>query len=187
MDNSDFILNETLRSFDITLKTTFDLFSYKKIDEGTKLLIETMQVPTNGTCLDLGCGYGVVGITIAKINPQLKVVFVDRDFVAIEYTKMNCLTNGVTDYEALLSNGFSHIQNKSFNMIASNLPTHIAKEALEKMVKEAKSHLVKGGEMYVVTVNRLKPYIGRVLKATFGNCEVVAHNNDYSISLAVSN
>jgi len=182
-----FNITAKLRGFDLTFKTTYDLFSYRRIDNGTQLLIDTIKVNNGDTCLDLGCGYGAVGISLAKLNPNGKIYFVDRDFVAVDFSKENCRVNKVTNYEARLSNGFSNLEKLSFDIIASNLPTHIAKEALELIIAEAKNHLNVNGRFYVVTVNRLRPYIQRELEAVFGNYEKVSQNKDYTISLALKN
>ncbi len=174
-----------LRGFDLTFKTTYDLFSFRKIDDGTKLLIDSVKVNNGEACLDLGCGYGAVGIVMAKLNPTGKVYFVDRDFIAVDFSKENCQINKVKNYETRLSNGFSNLKGINLDVIASNLPTHIAKEALEFMISDTKKHLSNNGRFYVVTVDRLRPYIERELRAVFGNSKQVSHNKNYSVSLAI--
>lgn len=184
MNNQDFTIRENLRGFDLTFKTTYDLFSYKKIDSGTRLLIEALEIPHSAVCLDLGCGYGPVGITMAKLNPNGKVFFVDRDFVAVEYTKTNCRINGVENFNARLSNGFDSLKNVEFDVIAANLPTHIAKKVLEQIMTEAKEHINSRGKFYVVCVNRLKPYIQRELQRTFAELNMNSRNKDYTVLIA---
>lgn len=183
-NGSDFTIKETLRGFDLTFKTTFDLFSYKKIDEGTRFLIDSLDVKKGETCLDLGCGYGAIGMVMAKLNPKGKIYFVDRDFVAFEYTKKNCEINHVENVDIRLSNGFSHLENVQFDLIASNLPTHIAKKSLNQIVSEALSHLNPNGWFTVVTFLKLAPYIERMVKSVFGNCETRNRNKKYCVLMA---
>jgi len=105
-----FEINTKLRGFDLKLRTTYGLFSCQKIDQGTRLLVKNLKVDKKKTnCLDLGCGYGVIGIVMAKLNPNGKTYLVDRDFVAIEYAKINCQTNRIKNGFPLLSDGFSHL------------------------------------------------------------------------------
>lgn len=184
MNNQEFIIREQLRGFDLVFKITYDLFSYKKIDSGTRLLIETLETPPSAVCLDLGCGYGAVGIAMAKLNPNGKIFFVDRDLVAVGYTKTNCQANGVENFDVRLSNGFDNLKGVKFDVIAANLPTHIAKPALEKMIADTKDHLNNQGQFYVVCVSRLKPYIQRELQQTFTEVNMYSRNTNYSVLVA---
>ncbi|MCX6807431.1 MAG: methyltransferase [Patescibacteria group bacterium] len=181
----DFTIQENLLGHQLIFKTTYGLFSYKKIDDGTKLLINSIKVENNDNILDLGCGYGPVGIALAKSNQKGKTYFVDRDFVAVEYTKKNCKINRLSNCEALLSDGFSHLKNVKFNIIASNLPSHFSNDMLRIIFKDAKKHLEKNGRLYVVTVSKLSKFIKRELEDIFGNYTNVNHNCMYTVSVAM--
>ena len=183
-DVSNFQIRAKLRGYPLEFKTERDLFSYKVIDEGTKLLIDEIEIPEGGTCLDLGCGYGAIGVTMAKLNPRGKNYLVDKDFVATECARENCELNGVTNTEVVLSNGFSHINNIKFDLIASNLPTHVSKETRMQFFKDAKKQLNPGGKIYVVTVNKIKPYIERTFEEVFGNYTKGTHDKTYTVSWA---
>ena len=184
MRPQDFTLQENLRGRELTFSTTYGLFSYKKIDDGTKLLIDSIEYKDGNNILDLGCGYGPIGIALAKDNPKGKVYLVDRDFIAVEYALKNCKLNSVTNCEVLLSNGFSHLKNVKFDVIVSNLPSHFSNDMLEWMLQDAKNHLKNNGKLYVVTVSKLGKFIKREFENIFGNWEKVAHNKMHTISLA---
>jgi len=184
MKPQDFTLQEDLLGHKLTFKTTYGLFSYKKVDDGTKLLIDSVQFKDGDNILDLGCGYGPIGIALAKSNPQGKVYLVDRDFVAVEYARGNCQLNGVSNCEVLLSNGFSHLEGVKFDVIAANLPSHFSNDMLRWMLQDAKNHLSDGGKLYVVTVSKLRKFIKREFESIFGNWKKVDHNAAYTISLA---
>ena len=125
-----------------TFHSTWGLFSPRDIDAGSRLLIEFININEDDTCLDLGCGYGPIGLTMAKLAPQGKVYMVDRDFMAIEYAKKNAEINGIDNCEIFLSNAFNHIPDDvKFDVIASNLPAHVGKELLFLILSDARKRL----------------------------------------------
>ena len=71
------------------------MFSPRNIDEGSKLLLDHLDVRPDDRSLDLGCGYGPLGMTIAKLAPQGQHLLVDKDFVAVDYTQRNIADNGI--------------------------------------------------------------------------------------------
>ncbi len=81
--------------------------SPKGIDEGSRLLLDYLEVRETDDTLDLGCGYGPLGLTLARLAPQGTSVLVDKDFVAIDYSQKNAAINGITNTEIFLSNGFA--------------------------------------------------------------------------------
>lgn len=184
MKPQDYTLQENLRGHELAFATTHGLFSYKKIDDGTKLLIDSVEFRDGDNILDLGCGYGPIGIALAKNNPKGKVFMVDRDFVAVEYAQKNCERNRLSNCEVLLSNGFSHLEGRKFDVIVSNLPSHFSNDMLEWILQDAKNHLQAGGKLYVVTVSKLGKFIKRKFESIFGNYEKVNHDKMYTISSA---
>lgn len=184
---SDILIRENVRGFNLVFHSALGLFSAEKIDSGTKLLLDSLEVNQKDICLDLGCGYGVIGIVLSKLNPTGMIYFADRDFLAIEYAKKNCEVNNVKNFEAVLSNGFSHLRGLTFNLIVSHLPTHVSNKLLAWIIEDAKNHLAKNGKLYVVTVSALQPFVKREFERVFGNYAKIAHNNLYSVSEATDN
>jgi 16S rRNA (guanine1207-N2)-methyltransferase len=171
---------------DLVFHTTWGLFSPREIDAGSRLLIEYMQVDEADTCLDLGCGYGSIGLTMAKLAPQGKVYMIDRDFVAVEYAKKNAELNRIDNCEVFLSNAFSHIPDDlRFDVIASNLPAHVGKELLYVILSDAKRHLKKNGRLYVVTIAGIRAFIKRNFTEVFGNYKKVKQGKSYTVALAI--
>lgn len=166
---ADISFNSHIRGYNLTFSTTWGLFSPKNIDSGTRLLIDSIDIHTDDICLDLGCGYGAVGIAMAKCAALSEVYMVDKDFVAVEYARKNIENNKLDNCHVLLSNGFSHLPDIQFDIIASNLPANVGNELMKIFFKDAKHFLKKNGRLYVVTIAGLKEFIKRNFIETFGN------------------
>jgi 16S rRNA (guanine1207-N2)-methyltransferase len=182
----DIIFQKYMRGMDFTFHTTWGLFSPRDIDAGSRLLIEYIRVNEDDMCLDLGCGYGPIGLTMAKLAPHGKVFMVDRDFVAVEYAKKNTELNGAANCQVFLSNAFSHIpDNVRFDVIASNLPAHVGKELLFLILSDAKRYLKDDGRLYVVTIAGIRDFIKRNFRQVFGNYKKVKQGRSYTVAMAV--
>lgn len=181
----DVVFQQYLQRMDFTFHTTWGLFSPRDIDAGSRLLIEHIKIDETDVCLDLGCGYGPIGLTMARLAPQGKVYMVDRDFIAIEYAKKNAEINGITNCEIFLSNAFRHIpEDVKFDVICSNLPAHVGKELLFLILSDAKRHLKKNGKLYVVTIAGIRAFIKRNFVEIFGNYKKIKQGRAYTVALA---
>jgi len=180
------IVNSTeLCGLPLTFHSTWGLFSPREIDEGTRLLLRHIQISPDDDCLDLGCGYGPIGITMAKLAPQGKTLLVDKDFVAVDFSNKNIRCNHVNNAEALLSNGFDQIPpNLTFDAIASNIPAKVGKELLTLLLNDARARLNPGGRIYVVTISGLRKFMGRHLKEIFGNYSKLKQGASYTVAMA---
>ena len=181
----DIVFDETLRGFPLKFHSTWGVFSPREIDAGSRLLLEYVEVAADDHCLDLGCGYGPIGLTLARLAPQGHTTLVDKDFVAVEYSRKNAQLNGIANTEALLSNGFDAIRDRRFNLIASNIPAKVGNELLTLFLHDAKEQLLPGGRLYVVAINGLRQYIARMFKEVFGNYDKLKQGKDYTIAVAV--
>ena len=181
----DIQFTQTMSGHDFRFKSTWGIFSPKQIDAGTLLLMKYIKIQPNADCFDLGCGYGPIGIALAKMAPQGETLMVDKDFMAVEYANKNTTLNHVSNATAMLSNGFDHIDKaKRFDVIVSNVPAKVGKEMLSLIFHDAEQHLKPGGEIYLVTINGLRQYIKRNLKLTFGNYKKIKQGASYTISYA---
>ncbi|MCB1638760.1 MAG: methyltransferase, partial [Thiothrix sp.] len=150
--------------------TTWGIFSPREIDEGTALLLKHMAIRPDDDCFDLGCGYGPIGLAMAKQAPQGQTLMVDRDFVAVEYSNRNVHLNGLGNASAMLSNAFQHLDPAlHFDVVASNVPAKVGNEMTLIMLHDAYRHLKPGGRIYLVTINGLREYMKRNLNEIFGN------------------
>jgi len=168
----------------LQFETTYGIFSPKEIDQGTKLLVRHLEIEPEFDCLDLGCGYGSVGIWMAKKAARGSVIMLDKDFVAIEYANKNIQLNQLNNATALLSNGFSCLKDQKFNLIVSNVPAKVGNEMLYLFLYDAYHHLKPGGKFVVVTVNGLRHFCKRTFKEVFGNYKKIKQGQSYTISAA---
>ncbi len=172
-----------LLGVDLTFKTTWGLFSPEKIDEGTLALLQTVKDFDGKSILDLGSGYGPIGIALAK-KTGATLHMVDKDFVAVEYASKNADTNGVKA-KTYLSNGFSHVpKDTKFDLIISNLPAKVSKEFFWILFAEAKEHLNVGGRFVVVTIAGLDFFIKKNFESVFGNYTLLKQDRGYFIAEA---
>ncbi len=180
----DQVLRVELRESEYVFNTTWGLFSPRGIDAGTYQLLERIEVNPGENCLDLGCGYGPIGIVMARLSGTGAVTLADKDFVAVEYARKNAEANGLTNCEAVLSNGLHHLPNDArYDVIASNLPSNTGKELLDIITKEAHDHLVQGGRFYVVTVTGLRDYMKKTFRETFGHYKKLNQGRNHAVAM----
>ena len=181
----DIQFNATLCGQPLTFNSTWGIFSPREIDAGTLLLLKYIKINPDDDCFDLGCGYGPIGLTMAKLAENGQTLMVDKDFMAIEYSKKNAVQNNIKNAKAMLSNGFQHIdKNLKFDVIASNVPAKVGKEMMSLMLHDAHQAMKPDGRLYLVTVNGLRQYMKRNLKEIFGNYKKVKQGKAYTIHLA---
>jgi 16S rRNA G1207 methylase RsmC len=169
----------------LTFHTTWGLFSPRVIDEGSQMLLNYLDIEPGYDCLDLGCGYGVLGLYMARSAPRGHTLLVDRDFVAIEYAEKNRLLNKTDNASCLLSNGFDHIPKQQFDLIVSNIPAKVGKEMLYIYLFDALEYLKPGGSFYIVTITGLRQFFKRGFHEVFGNYEKIKQGKTYTVARGV--
>ena len=133
-----------------SLLTSDGVFSKKALDEGSELLIKVLlQETLVGSFLDLGCGYGPVGITIASFVPSLKMTLVDVNQAAVMDAKLNAETLGLHHLQIVNGNGFNELTAK-FDVIAFNPPIRVGKKAIYTLYQDAVAFLNPTGSLYIV-------------------------------------
>ena len=133
------------------IKFTADagVFSKKAIDFGSSLLLKTLELEGVKTLLDVGCGYGTMGITIGVMNPNIAVTMVDVNNRAIELCRKNTLSNKVENANIFLSDAYENVEG-NFDCIISNPPIRAGKAVVHKIILGAYDHLLDGGKMWCV-------------------------------------
>ncbi len=155
-------------------KYTFEvdpsLFSPKRIDKGTECMLKRVNFSNSDKVLDLGCGYGVVGILISQFVDQNNVYMSDVSEVAVKMAIKNAKDNGIDNPKVILSDGLSNIIDKDFSIILSNPPYHVDFKIPKDFIENGFRHLKYGGKMYMVTKRR--EWYLKKLKSVFGGVKV---------------
>ena len=175
-----------LRGERLHFRSTWGLFSPRQVDAGTRLLLDRIDVAPGDDCLDLGCGYGAIGLTLARLAPEGRTLLVDKDFVAVDYALQNATLNQVANAEALLSNGIAQVApERRFDLIATNLPAKIGNELTTLLVADAWDRLRPGGRLYLVTLSGMRRFIQRVYQERCGTYEKVKQGRIHTVHRAV--
>jgi 16S rRNA (guanine1207-N2)-methyltransferase len=173
-----------LRGHDLRFTTQPGVFSYGEIDEGTRLLVEAMRVSPTARVLDLGCGYGVIGIVAAKLASRGHVTLIDSDIRATRLTERNLEANDIENADVILGDGVRDLPPKSrFDVVVSNPPTHSGRDVLDEMVEGAYKVLRPRGQLYLV-INRLLS-LRKKVEEVFGNSETIGREKGFVVIRAV--
>jgi 16S rRNA (guanine1207-N2)-methyltransferase len=184
----DLFFSAKVGQANLSFHSTWGLFSPKAIDEGTSLLAQYIKTTPDARILDLGCGYGPLGIALAKLTPNAHVTMIDKDFVAIKYAQKNIELNEVTNAQTYLSNGFDQVPpGETFDIIVSNMPAKIGNELLHIFLTDAYARLNPGGKLYIVTISGLKEYMKRNLSSVFGNYDKLKQSKTYTAAVSIKN
>jgi|SRR3989344_2024789 len=178
-------IKATVRGRELEFETKAGLFSYEHIDPASLLLIENVEVRDGDRIIDVGCGYGAIGLALAGLTPKGKVCMVDTDIRAVEYSLINAKLNRIKNVEIVAGDGFAKVPKESrFEVVVSNPPSHTPKETILEFIAGAKNRLTEGGKVYFVTERRIVPMIKREFERVFGNHKIVGTKMQYSVSLA---
>jgi 16S rRNA (guanine1207-N2)-methyltransferase len=153
------------KTFDFNIANT--LFSTFDMDHGTDILLRNIDIsnPDINSILDIGCGYGPIGIVMADTFPNAKVKMLDRDLLAVRYSGENVKLNNIQNADVLGSVGMEAVKDEKFDLIISNIPAKIGDEAIEQeFLLDPVNALTEKGRYYFVIVtalNRIIPKLAR--------------------------
>lgn len=146
----EYTISYTLQGRSFSLIASSGIFAKKDLDVGSRLLINVLLQDTlTGTCLDLGCGYGPVGLTLASLNPNLTLTLADVNERAVIDARHNAQRLGLTNLQILTSDSFQELT-QNFDVIALNPPIRAGKKTIYRLYQEAKQHLNPNGNFYIV-------------------------------------
>lgn len=161
----------------LEFQTQQSLFSPKKVDQGTLAMLSQTDFLEGDKVLDLGCGYGVVGILAAGVVGDQSVVMSDRSAKAVRMAKQNAVRNDYPGIKVVQSDAYDHIEDTDFSLILSNPPYHTDFSVAKRFIQGGYRHLVSGGRMIMV-VKRLLWYRNK-LTSVFGGVKVRECNGFY--------
>ena len=180
-------INDTVFNKKIKIKSASGLFSKDHIDKGSKLLIENAIIEHNSSLLDLGCGYGIVGIAISKEYNIKNIMFSDINNRATQITRLNCQELKIENFKVRKSNGFDSIKD-SFDTILLNPPQTAGKETCFKMISDSISHINKNGTLQIVARhNKGGKTLSLKMEDIFGNVKSLIKTGGWRIYLSKKN
>lgn len=176
------IIKYTVNSTYFELTSDIGVFSKNELDPGSELLIKTaIKGGIHGDLLDVGCGYGPIGITLSKICDLVKVDFIDVNLRALNLTKENASKYQVKNFTVFESNGFEKVVDL-YDYILINPPIRAGKEVIFKMFEDSIKYLKKDGIlMIVIRKDQGAPSAKKKLNELYGNCETLDREKGYHI------
>ncbi|MCY0876456.1 MAG: methyltransferase [Firmicutes bacterium] len=173
-----------LRGHNLRFETDRGVFSRGGVDFGSRLLIEAVVLHPGDRVLDLGCGYGPVGVALAVSEPTIQVTLVDVNERALMCARLNAVHNQVADrLDALCGDGTSALPaDRQFAVIALNPPIRAGKATVYRLFAESASRLLPTGQLYVVIQKKQgAESAGRYLGTLFKTVETVAKDGGYRV------
>jgi 16S rRNA (guanine1207-N2)-methyltransferase len=182
------IITYYYKQFIIELFSDAGVFSVKQVDFGTNLLIKNVILPENCTkILDVGCGYGPIGITLAKANPKVYVHMIDVNLRAIDLAKRNAEHNNLKNAEIWESDLYTTVEGK-YDLIISNPPIRAGKKVVHGVFEGAINYLKPYGELWIVIQKKQgAPSAYSKLTSVFDHVEIIAKEKGYWIIKAKHN
>lgn len=176
------IIRTYLRGRPFEFLTASGVFSKKRLDLGTRLLIESMILPREGCILDVGCGYGAVGIAAAIFNPNLSIVMVDVNERAVWLAKQNIENNCVDNVEVRQGNLYEAVEGLNFNCVLSNPPVSAGMETVKAIIAGALECMKSKALFQMVVRSKVGgKRLCAILEETFGNADVLARESGYRV------
>jgi len=149
------IIQTRLRGIPFKFLTASGVFSKKRVDLGTRLLIEAMILPETGHVLDMGCGYGAIGIAAAKLNPKLHVVMVDVNERAVRIARQNLRLNGIYNAEVRKGHLYQPVEDILFHCILSNPPVSAGLATVKAIITGAPKYLTEKATLQMVVKSKI--------------------------------
>ena len=162
------------------------VFADSKLDEGTRLLLDAMEVYASDQALDLGCGAGFIGLHMAREASRGQVTMVDASLAAVATAQQSVIEQGLTNVRVLPSDGAQAVRDQRFSLVATNPPFHQGGiqtlQIAERFIRDAAQVLTQKGRFYLVA-NRFLKYEPALLSC-FRSVQEVGGDSRYKVLLA---
>ncbi|MEC0229863.1 class I SAM-dependent methyltransferase [Paenibacillus alba] len=179
-------MQEELRGRTYTFLTDAGVFSKKGVDYGSKHLIETMQLNEDAKVLDVGCGYGPIGLSAAVMCPKGHVTMVDINERAIELSLDNAKRNGIANVSIIQSDLLEQVKDQRYDAVLTNPPIRAGKEVVHRIFTDAYDCLVEGGSIWVVIQKKQgAPSAMKKLESLYRDVVEVSKDKGYKILKAM--
>ena len=170
-----------------TLSFTSDngVFSKHTVDFGSELLVESYDIPEQfqrASLLDIGCGYGTMGLAYGKAYPELSIEMIDVNERALVLAQENAQKNGIKNVDIHESNLYDAVKKNQYEIIISNLPIRAGKTVVHTILEKAYDYLAENGQLVIVIQKKQgAPSAQKKMEEVFGNCERIQWDKGYWI------
>ena len=163
----------------LRFETDRGVFSRLEMDRGTEVLLEALPEQLSGRVLDMGCGYGALGVSLGKANPACQLTMADINERAVSLAALNAARNGVPA-ETMQSDGFTALQGRAFELIVLNPPIRAGKAVIYRMFADAAASLAAGGALVIVIRKQQGAQSAKTyLQSLFAQVAVVDRSGGY--------
>jgi 16S rRNA (guanine1207-N2)-methyltransferase len=171
-----------VRDHPFVFRTDAGVFSRSELDRGTELLLEAIELGPCESILDLGCGYGAIGIVAARLSEGGHVILTDVNERAVALARANVAANDIRNAEVRLGDLYAPVADDSFDHILCNPPIRAGRGVVDRIIGEAPSHLLEGGRLWIVVRTRqgASSIQSRMVQA-FGNGSVVKRGSGFKV------
>ena len=177
----------TYRGIPLTFRTDAGVFSKGEVDTGTRLLLEALPDEMQGDILDLGCGWGVIGIAVARKWTETRVTMADVNTRALELSRENAKRNRA-DVSCVESDGMAALEGQMFDAVITNPPIRAGKQVIYRMFADAAKSLNPGGALYLVIRKQQGAESAiKYLQTIFGSVEKLDRSGGFWVIKAMKN
>jgi len=163
-------IDATVKGIELRLRTAPGLFSPRAVDAGTLAMLSRVEFGREDKVLDLGCGYGVVGLVAARLGRPERVWLVDKDPAAVEIARANLAANDASAATVVLSDGFRSFFETGFDKILCNPPYQADFAVPKHFIEKGFNRLMVGGTLFMVTKRAL--WYRNKITSVFGGVKV---------------
>ncbi len=171
-----------VRDITLELESLPGVFAYDRLDDGTRLLLEHLEVPAGARVLDIGCGYGLIGLWAAR-SGAAQVDLADSSLLAAAAARRNLDAHGVRQAQVFTGDALAPVAGRSYDLIVTNPPFHegraVTSAAAHRFIEQARAALRPGGR-FVLVANRFLPY-DQILRPLFRSVTRIADDRRYHV------
>src|SRR5712691_5652838 len=175
-------IHPLIRGHPFAFRTDAGVFSGDKIDRGTELLLEAIEIGPCELILDLGCGYGAIGIVAARLSEGGHVILTDVNERAVALARKNIAANRIANAEVRLGDLYEPVRDMAFDHIVCNPPIRAGRAIVDRIVTEAPMHLLDGGKLWLVARTRQgADSLRERMAVSFSSAEVVRRGSGFKV------
>ncbi len=175
------LVTYTYRGRELRFETDSGVFSRTEIDKGTDILLRALPAEVSGSVLDMGCGYGVIGVSVGSCWEDTRITMADVNERACGLSSRNAQSNGVSA-KVIVSDGYEKVMGERYRFILQNPPIRAGKAVIYKMFADAAQCLEADGQLWlVIRKQQGAPSALTYLRTLYGQAEVVEKEAGYWI------